>query len=364
MKISEITSFLESIAPLKIQEAYDNCGLIIGNSDETISKALITLDVTEEVIDEAIMKKCQLIIAHHPLIFGNISKIRSDNYTGKCIINAIKNNISIYAIHTNFDNIDSGVNQALSKKIGLTNCKILKPKKNILKKLVTFCPGKHAGKVRKALFDAGAGHIGNYDSCSYNTEGFGTFRALDNANPFVGKQFKLHREKEQRIETIFPAYLEQKIVQALLASHPYEEVAYDIYPLDNSFSKIGEGMIGELEKTVPLNDFLKKLKLKLKLPLIRHNASQNKKIRKVAVCGGAGAFLSKDASRAGADIFLTSDIRYHQFFEERNSLIIADIGHYESEQFTKDILYENLKKKFPTFAVLISGTNTNPIIYF
>lgn len=364
MQIHEITSYLESIAPLSLQEQYDNSGLIIGNPDDTISKALITLDVTEKVIDEAISKKCQLIIAHHPLIFGNISKIRSDNFTGKCIIKAIKNNISIYAIHTNFDNIDSGVNAALCRKIGLSNCRILKPKKNILKKLVTFCPGKHAEKVRKALFEAGAGYIGNYDSCSYNTEGFGTFRALDNANPFVGQAYKLHQEKETRIETIFPSYNEKKLLKALFNTHPYEEVAYDIYPLENSFSKVGEGMIGELDKTIGFNNFLNKLKHTLKIPVIKYNAGSDKKIKKVAVCGGAGNFLINDAIANGADIFLTSDIKYHQFFEDGNSLIIADIGHYESEQFTKQILCEILNKKFPTFAVLISKVNTNPVKYF
>ncbi|MFH0865161.1 MAG: Nif3-like dinuclear metal center hexameric protein [Bacteroidota bacterium] len=364
MQINEITSHLESIAPLSLQESYDNAGLIIGNPAGTISKALITLDVTEKVIDEAIFNKCQLIIAHHPLIFGNISIIRSDNFTGKCIIKAIKNNISIYAIHTNFDNIDSGVNAALCRKIGLLNCKILKPKKNILKKLVTFCPDKYADKVRKALFEAGAGNIGNYDSCSYNTEGFGTFRALDNANPFVGQAYKLHQEKEVRIETIFPGYNEKKLLKALFETHPYEEVAYDIYPLENAFSKVGEGMIGELEKVIGLNDFLKKLKFKLKIPVVKHNAISNKKIKKVAVCGGAGSFLISDAIANEADIFLTSEIKYHQFFEGGNSLIIADIGHYESEQFMKETLCEILNKKFPTFAVLISKVNTNPVKYF
>jgi dinuclear metal center YbgI/SA1388 family protein len=364
MQIHEITTYLESIASLSLQEPYDNSGLIIGNPGNAVSKALITLDVTEKVIDEAISKKCQLVIAHHPLIFGNISKIRSDDSIGKCIIKAIKNNISIYAIHTNFDNIDTGVNAVLCRKIGLSNCKILKPKKNILKKLVTFCPNQQADKVRKALFDAGAGHIGNYDSCSYNTEGLGTFRALENANPFVGKAFELHKEKEVRIETIFPDYNEKKIIKALLDSHPYEEVAYDIYPLENSFSKAGEGMIGELDKAIGINDFLGKLKQTLNIPVIKHNAVSNKKIKKVAVCGGAGSFLWKDALKSKADIFLTSDIKYHQFFEGGNSLIIADIGHYESEQFMKEILCEILNEKFPTFAVLISKVNTNPVKYF
>jgi dinuclear metal center YbgI/SA1388 family protein len=364
MKIKEITSCLEIIAPLRLQESYDNSGLIIGNPEGEIKKALITLDVTEEVIDEAISQKCQLIIAHHPLIFGSLRKISEDDITGKCIIKAIKNSISIYVIHTNFDNVIGGVNTALCKKIGLKNCRILRPKKNILKKLVTFCPDKQAEKVRKALFDAGAGHIGNYDCCSYNTNGFGTFRALENTNPFVGEAFKLHKENEVRIETIFPGYMENKLLSALFKSHPYEEVAYDIYPLENSFSSVGEGMVGELEKEADLNDFLKKLKIKLKIPVIKHNALSGIRIKKVAVCGGSGSFLANDALAAGADIFLTSDIKYHQYFDHRNSLIIADIGHYESEQFSKEILYESLIKKFPKFAVLISDLVTNPVKYF
>jgi dinuclear metal center YbgI/SA1388 family protein len=363
MQIKEITSSLENEAPLSLQEPYDNSGLIIGNPDTDISKALITIDVTEKVIDEAIQKKCGLIISHHPLIFGNISKIDSGDFTGKCITKAIKNDIAIYAIHTNIDNIENGVNSALCGKIGLSDCKILKPKKNILKKLVTFCPEKHADKVRKALFDAGGGHIGNYDSCSYNTAGFGTFRALENTNPFVGKAYELHKEKETRIETIFPAYIEKKILNALLGTHPYEEVAYDIYTLENSFSKAGEGMIGVYKNSISLFDFYKKLKVALQIPVIRHNALKDKKIKKVAVCGGAGSYLIKEATSAGADIFLTSDMKYHQFFCIENSLIIADIGHYESEQFTKEILYEILNKKFPKFAVLISKTNTNPVKY-
>lgn len=364
MKVKEITSFLESIAPLNLQESYDNAGLIVGDPGNNVSKALITLDVTEKVIEEAIAEKCQLIIAHHPLIFGNIRNIRSNNNTGRCIIKAIKSNIAIYAAHTNFDNIENGVNHALCRQLGLADCKVLKPKKNILKKLVTFCPDKHAGKVRKALFEAGAGHIGDYDSCSYNTEGFGTFRALENAKPFVGQSFQLHQEKEVRIETIYPEFVEKKLLEALLHSHPYEEVAYDIYRLENSFSKVGEGMTGHLKKPVDLNDFLKKVKVKLKIPVIRHNANTNKKIQKVAVCGGGGSFLINEAMASGADIFMTGDIKYHHFFEGDNSLIICDIGHFESEQFIKDFIYEKLIEKFPTFAVLISKVNSNPVKYF
>ena len=364
MKIKEIIISLEKLAPLSLQESYDNAGLMIGNSDNELSKALITIDVTDKVIDEAIKKGCNLIISHHPLIFGNLSKITNGDITGKCIIKAIKHDIAIYAAHTNLDNVIGGVNFILCKKLELTNCKILKNKKNILRKLVTFCPTDKADEVRKALFDAGAGHIGNYDCCSFNSNGSGTFRALENANPYVGELNKLHFENEVKIETIYPSYIEKALLKALFASHPYEEVAYDIYPLENEFNMAGEGMIGELTKPTEVKLFFEKIKAILGLAVIRHSKIINTKVKSVAVCGGAGGFLMKDAISAGADIFLTADLKYHQFFETEEKIILADIGHYESEQFAKEILIDFLNKNFSTFAFLISKTITNPIYYF
>lgn len=362
MIIKDITDFIENLAPVQLQETYDNAGLIIGDKNTEINQILVCLDVTENIVDEAIEKKCQLIISHHPLIFKGIKKINGNNSIEKIIIKAIKNNIAIYAVHTNLDNVINGVNSVLAEKLGLKNQRSLQPKKDIFRKLVFFCPVIHVDRVRKAIFEAGAGKIGNYDSCSFNTEGEGSFKAMENANPFVGEPGKLHFEKEIRIETIYPFYLESKIIEALLQSHPYEEVAYDIYKLENYFSQIGSGIIGEIDETDELN-FLSQIKNISNCKCIRHSDLLDKKIKKVAICGGSGSFLIKDAIAAKADIFISGDIKYHDFFEAENKILIADIGHYESEQFTKDLLYTFITKKFPNFAVLISENNTNPIHY-
>lgn len=362
MIIKNITDLIERIAPVQLQETYDNAGLIIGEKNSEIDKAIICIDVTETIIDEAITKNCQLVISHHPLIFKGLKKINGKNSIEKIIIKAIKNNIAIYAAHTNLDNVINGVNSILSQKLGLKNIRSLQPKKDIFKKLVFFCPVIHADKVRKAIFEAGAGQIGNYDNCSFNTEGDGSFKALENANPFVGEPGKLHFEKEIRIETIFPFYIENKVVEALLQAHPYEEVAYDIYKLDNYFASIGSGIIGEIEEADEIQ-FLTELKKVSNCKCIKHSDLLNKKIKKVAICGGSGSFLIKDAIAAKADIFITGDVKYHDFFEAENKILIADIGHFESEQFTKELLYTIITKKFPNFAVLISENNTNPIHY-
>jgi len=363
MQLKKITNFLENFAPLQLQESYDNAGLLVGNPDMKITSILISVDITEDVILEAIDKKCNLIVAHHPIIFGGIKKLTGKNYIERTVIAAIKNNIALYAGHTNVDSIIGGVNSKICEKIGLKNCKILSPQKNGLKKIVTFVPNDYLNKVSEALFNAGAGHIGNYDSCSYKVGGEGTFRALENANPFVGDIGNLHTEKETRIETIFPAHLQSRVVSKLIKAHPYEEVAYDIYSLDNENSDIGIGMLGELEEEMDEKEFLLKIKEIFELGVIKHTPFLNKKIKKVAVCGGSGAFLLEKAKRSHADIFITSDFKYHQFFDAEKKILIADIGHYESEQFTKEIFYEQLTKFLPNFAIYLSKINTNPVNY-
>ncbi len=363
MKIKEIINCIEDFAPDKIQESYDNSGLILGSYNSDINKVLICIDVTEDIIEEAINKKCDIIISHHPLIFNSLKKINVENIVGKILVKAIKNDISIYAAHTNLDNIIDGVSGMLSKKLSLKNTKVLLPKADLLRKLVTFCPKDKADDVRNSLFKAGAGHIGNYDCCSFNTNGTGSFRALENANPYVGKINELHNEDEVKIETIYPYYLEDKILTTLFKIHPYEEVAYDIYPLINKFDKIGAGIVGELEKEENEIDFFLRLKKILNAKCIRHTKLFEKKIKKVAICGGSGSFLIQEAIKVNADIFITADIKYHQFFDANNKIIIADVGHYESEQFAKELLYLIINKKFPNFAIFISKINTNPINY-
>ena len=364
MKISAIVAHLESIAPLSLQEPYDNAGLLTGMPGWECTGVLCTLDTTEEVINEAIEKKCNLIVAHHPIIFGGLKKINGNNYVERVIIAAIKNDIAIYAIHTNLDNVYNGVNKAIADKLGLINCSILSPKQNLLKKLFTFVPVAHLEKVRNAIFESGGGNIGNYSECSFGAEGTGTFKANDGANPFVGEIGIRHQENEVKIEVIFPSFLESHIVSAMIKAHPYEEVAYDILTLNNIYPNIGSGMIGELPQKMAEEAYLKKIKEAFGLSIIRHTPLTGNAVQKVAVCGGAGSFLIPKALLAGADFYITADVKYHEFFDANGRMVIADIGHFESEQYTIDLLAELLEIKFPTFAVLKSVTKTNPVQYF
>lgn len=364
MKIAAIISLLESIAPSSLQEHYDNAGLLTGDADWECNGVICSLDATEEVVKEAISKKCNLIVAHHPIIFGGLKKINGKNYVEKTVITAIKNDIAIYAIHTNLDNVMNGVNGKMAAMLGLKNVSILSSKENTLKKLFCFVPVDKAEQVRNAIFLAGGGHIGNYSECSFNAEGMGTFKGGEGTDPYVGKPGEQHHEKEIKIEIIFPAWLEKKIVAAMKSAHPYEEVAYDIVNLANAHQHFGSGIAGELTEAMDEKSFLTRLKTVFGLKFIRHTALLNKPIKKIALCGGAGSFLVSSALGAGADIYITADMKYHEFFDANARMIIADIGHYESERFTIDLLKEILEQKFPTFAVLKTAVETNPVRYF
>ena len=364
MKIKEITNYLESIAPLYFQEDYDNSGLLVGNENTIVYEALITLDCTEEVVEEAIALECNLIIAHHPIIYSGLKKLTGNNYVERTIIKAIKNDIAIYAIHTNLDNVANGVSAKIAEKLGVENCKILSPKKDLLRQLAVYCPSSDAEKVRNELFKAGAGNIGNYDECSFTSIGEGTFRANEGCKPHLGEVRKRHKEKEEKIEVIFPKYKEQAIISAMKNAHPYEEVAYQIYILDNVYENVGSGVVGKLPKAMDAEAFLELLKSTMKTDCVRYSKLVKDKIETVAICGGSGSFLLSNAKRAKADILITADFKYHDFFDAEDDIIIADIGHYESEQFTKDLIYDLLTKKFSKFAVQLSKVNTNPIKYF
>ena len=363
MKIKDITDFLESLAPLQYQESYDNSGLIVGDKNTPVKKALIALDATEEVIDEAIAEKCQLVIAHHPIVFGGLKKLNGKNYVERTVIKAIKNNIAIYAIHTNFDNVIDGVNARICDRLGLVDCEILLPKKQLLKKLYTFIPLEQYANVAQAVFEAGAGNIGNYSETSFSSHGMGTFKGNANSNPTIGKRGVLENVEEVKFETIFPAIIENQVITALLNAHPYEEVAYDIVALENNFSKVGSGMIGNLKMPMDEMAFLKLAKRQLRTDCIRYTPLRGKEVKRVAVCGGSGRFLLNNAISAGADVFVSADFKYHDFFDADGKIVVADVGHFESEQFTKDLLIERISKKFPTFAALTSKINTNPIKY-
>ena len=363
MQASEIIKYLEELAPPSLQESYDNSGLLVGDSQTEVTGIMVSLDCTEDVIDDALSQCCNLIVSHHPIIFSGLKRFNGKNYVERTVIKAIKNNVLLYAIHTNLDNVSDGVNQKIAEKLGLLNTRILAPKKQLLKKVVTYCPTAHAENVRNAMFSAGGGSIGNYDQCSFNSEGTGTFRGNENTNPFVGSKGNMHSEPEVRIETIVPDFNVKSVLAAMKSAHPYEEVAFDVYSMENIWKEVGSGMIGDLKEEMDALEFLKSLKTIMKTDCVRYTLPHKKNVKRIAVCGGSGSFLLGNAIGAGADTFITGDYKYHQFFDAENKIIIADIGHYESEQFTIELLAEKLAKKFPTFVPRLTRVKTNPINY-
>ncbi|MES2477596.1 MAG: Nif3-like dinuclear metal center hexameric protein [Bacteroidota bacterium] len=364
MKIAQVLSFFEEIAPIQYQESYDNCGLQVGNAADEVTGALLTLDVTEAVLDEAIEKGCNLIIAHHPVIFSGLKNLTGRNYVQRIVQKAIKNDLNILAVHTNLDNMRNGVNERIAAKLGLVDTQILAPVSDNLLKLVTYVPKEQAVQLRDALFAAGAGSIGHYSECSFSVEGTGTFKGDITTNPFIGEAGGKREEvAEKRLELIVPSYLRSKVEKALKSTHPYEEVAFDWLSLLNQNHEIGAGLVGELAEPMDELSFLKMLKINMKSQVVRHTELLNKPIKRVALCGGSGSFLLKNAIAAKADVFVSADFKYHQFFDAEGKIVIADIGHYETEQFTVEIFDVLLKKKNVTFAVLLSTLDTNPIKY-
>jgi dinuclear metal center YbgI/SA1388 family protein len=361
--VSEVANYLQTLAPLLYQEPYDNAGLITGDPLWEVKGALVTLDCTEIVVDEAIQKGCNLIVAHHPILFKPIKKITGSDYVERTIIKAIKNDIAIYAIHTNLDNVQHGVNKMIAEKLGLTNVKILLPKKETLLKLVTFSPKSHTAKVLEAMHQAGAGQIGEYKNCSFSVTGQGAFSPTDKAKPYIGQTGELERVEEDRMEVILPKHVERQVLKALRNAHPYEEVAYYLSELINENQEVGAGLVGELSAEADSMEFLRKVKIEMKAGCIRHTAICHPKIKRVALCGGAGSFLVPAARQAGAELFISADFKYHEFFDAENQIILADIGHYESEQYTKDLLGNVLQEKFVSFASIFSKSVTNPISY-
>jgi len=364
MNINEVIKLLEEYAPPSLQEDYDNAGLITGSATWECSGAIVSLDATEDVVNEAISKKCNLIIAHHPIIFKGLKKITGKNYVEQTIITAIKNDIAIYATHTNLDHVVNGVNGKIASTLGLQNLAILSPKKSLLQKLAVFVPTAQKEAVIAALFAAGAGNIGNYSQCSFTSAGNGTFKPGPGSKPFAGTIGNRQNEPEVKIEVIFPAWLQTGVLKAMQEAHPYEEIAYDLYALENQYEAVGAGMIGELPEPVAEEVMLQRLQNIFKIPVIKHTNLTGRAVKKIAICGGAGSFLTGAAIAAGAHMYITSDVKYHEFFDAEGKIVLADIGHYESEQFTIDLLFDLLREKFPNFAVLKTSVNTNPLRYF
>ncbi|WP_025763507.1 Nif3-like dinuclear metal center hexameric protein [Dyadobacter tibetensis] len=363
-KIKDIINELEKLAPSAYQEDYDNARLIVGDAHQLVEGILITLDITEAVVEEAITKKCNLIVAHHPIVFKGLKKLTGSNYVERTVALALKNDIALYAIHTNLDHVEKGVNWKIAEKLGLQNIRILAPKAQILQKLTTFVPTDHALAVRQALFAAGAGEVGKYSHCSFSTQGVGTFLPGEDSNPVIGKQGSLEHVNEIRIEVIFPSHMSSKILGALQLAHPYEEVAYYLQNVENLHQQVGAGAVGQLPVPMDAVSFMAHLKKSMDLQTFKHTPIISDKIQTVALCGGAGSFLLPKAKAVQADVFITADYKYHEFFDAEKDLMICDIGHYESEVFTKDLLHDYLSGIFSNFALCLSETNTNPVHYY
>ena len=363
MKIKDILTILEQMAPTAYAEDFDNVGLLVGDKNTEATGILVCHDALESVIDEAIEKNCNVVVCFHPILFSGIKKITGKNYVERAVIKAIKNDIAIYAVHTALDNHKYGVNKIFCNALGLINTKVLVPKSNFIHKLVTFTIPENVEKLRNALFDAGAGSIGNYENCSFNSQGIGTYQGTDESNPVIGEQGEFVEGQEIKIEVTFEKHLQSQILKALFNNHVYEEVAYEIYKLENQHQNIGLGMIGEFETPMNEKDFLLMVKDKMQADGIRHSAYTGSTIKKVAVLGGSGSFAIKNAIGAGADAYITADLKYHNFFEAENKILLADIGHFESERYTKNYIVEYLTKKIANFAIILSEENTNPVKY-
>jgi len=364
MLLKDVCKGLETFAPLPLQEQWDNSGLIVGDPAKIVNNALICFDITEKVLNEAINEGYDLVISHHPMVFKGLKKFNGSNETERLVIKAIRNDIAIYAAHTSFDNAEGGVSYLLGKKLGLEKMKTLAPQKDSLSKLIVFCPESFCETIRDVMFSNGGGQIGDYDSCSFSLKGEGTFRANESCNPFVGKVGEMHHEKEQRIEIVVPNMLLSKVISAMIKAHPYEEPAYDIIALKNSWKQSGSGVLGTLPKAESEANFLSRVKEKLGCKIIRHSDFLGKPIKKVAVCGGSGAFLISTALANNADVFITGDVKYHDFSLAENNMLIADAGHYETEQFCTELIFNYIKKNFTNFAARISRYKSNSVNYF
>ena len=363
MIVQDVINHLQDLAPLAYAEDFDNVGLLVGDKNQPVSGVLVTLDTLEAVVDEAIENSCNLIVSFHPIIFKGLKKLTGKTYVERVVIKAIRHNIAIFSIHTALDNALEGVNSIICDQLGLKNKKILIPQSGTIKKLQTYVPKPNAEELRQALFNVGAGSIGNYESCSFNVDGEGTYMGNEDSNPVIGKKGELHTENETAISVTFKKHLESKVLKKLFDAHPYEEVAYEISTLENTNQHIGMGMIGELENEMSTKDCLQFIKTKMNTKCIRHSKFTNKSIKRIAVLGGSGSFAINAAKASGADLFVTADLKYHDFFSAENDIVLADIGHYESEQFTKTFLVDYLSKKITNFAIVLSNTNTNPVNY-
>jgi dinuclear metal center YbgI/SA1388 family protein len=364
MQVSELVRHIEQLAPPSLQEAYDNAGLIYGNPEMELTGVLIALDATEAVIEEAIRKNCNLVLSHHPIVFSGLKRINEKHYVDRALVKAIRHQIALYACHTNLDNTIHGVNGAIAAAFDLQQVSILAPKSGQFIQLSVYVPNTHLDQVKSALFEAGAGKLGNYAACSFSSTGLGSFTPIEGAQPHIGSLGIHTTVEETKLELIFPVWAQSKVVQALHQAHPYETPAYNLFTINNVNPEIGSGVMGYLPKAISELDWLAQVAKTCQVPVVRHSPLLGKQIEKIAICGGAGSFLIKQAQSLGADALLTADLKYHEFFEANNQILLTDPGHFESEHFTIDLLYKIIQEKFPTFAVLKSSIRTNPVHYY
>ena len=365
LKVRDIADWLEQWAPRHLAESYDNVGLLVGRRDMDVTKVLVSLDCTEQVVEEAEREGCQLIVSHHPVIFGGLKRLNGNSDVERTVMRAVQSNIALYAIHTNLDNVLTGVNRHLGVLLGCASdsLRILRPMGAKLEKWTVFVPTDHAESVRHAMAEAGAGHIGRYDHCSFAAEGTGTFRAQEGATPHVGSIGELHREPETRLEMVVPGECISPVHRALQDAHPYEEVALDRVALENGRDDLGAGMVGELPEPMAWEAFADRVKKALGCQAIKHTAPVKSHVQRIAMCGGSGAFLMGDAARSGADVYVTADVKYHEYFQAEGRFQLLDVGHYESEWQTSTLIANKINEKFPKFAVRLSSTKTNPVTY-
>ena len=363
LKVREIIRLLEEWAPPILQESYDNSGLIVGDRDAVIEKVLVSLDCTEDVVAEAEAEGAGMIISHHPIVFKGLKSFTGSTYVEKTVMRAIKSGIAIYAIHTNLDNVYSGVNYELATALGCekSSLKILKPKPELLAAITVFCPEDKAEEVKEAMHRAGAGEVGDYDMCSFSVEGEGAFRPLEGSNPMVGNHGEVEKVGEQRIEMLCERWKTGNVIAAAKNAHPYDEMVNFVTFLSNKNGKIGSGMTGKLPNPISWEEFLDSTKIALNVQHIKHTKPISKTVQHIAVCGGSGSFLLRDAISKRADVFITSDFKYHEFFDAEDKIMIADVGHFESEWRTSTIIANRIREKFTNFAVRLASANTNPV---
>jgi dinuclear metal center YbgI/SA1388 family protein len=366
VKCEEIARYIEEFAPTALAEDWDNVGLLLGSRNSDVKRVLVCLDVTSKVVEEAIEKGVDLIVSHHPFIFRGIKRITEDEPKGKLIFKLIRNSIGVYSAHTNYDVAEGGLNDHLAEIIGLKEIRNLKSyKREKLYKIVVFVPEDYIDEVRNAMSSAGAGWIGKYSDCSFMVKGIGTFKPLENTNPHIGMQGRLEKVSEYRLETIAPQNLINKVVSSMVKSHPYEEVAYDVYPLQLSGKEYGLGKVGYLEKPMPLKEFIELVHSRLNVDTVRLIGNVRHDIRKVATFCGSFDESWQDILRENADILITGDIKYHAAVDiQEMGLCVMDAGHYNTEKIMVMRMAKMLSEKFRNIDVISCNMEQDPFITY